>query len=162
MCGYCTGMKRLDGMKWSLFPAFIVWLVWWEKAGAGEMELGLKIAECKVRNHSCRGVKSGLWAERAVWATSSGEGRTGLGSEKASEANVPDDLGRRNYHIAIFQTLKVENLNNTGSVTKSGKVNAGMECRELNFKPAWITLPYWIEACSRPGGAKARTGRRTN
>ena len=26
------------------------------KAGAGEMELGLEIAKCKVRNHSCRGV----------------------------------------------------------------------------------------------------------
>ncbi|MBL7970895.1 MAG: hypothetical protein JNL03_05180 [Prolixibacteraceae bacterium] len=26
------------------------------KAGAGEMELGQKIAKCKERNHSCRGV----------------------------------------------------------------------------------------------------------
>ncbi|BBE19829.1 hypothetical protein AQPE_4017 [Aquipluma nitroreducens] len=30
------------------------------KAGAGEMEFGQDIAKCKVRNHSCRGFKSGL------------------------------------------------------------------------------------------------------
>ena len=68
-------------MKWSLFPAFFVWLVCWGKDGTGEMELGLEIARWKVRNHSCRGVKSGLWVQRADWATGSGEGRTGLGSE---------------------------------------------------------------------------------
>ena len=44
MCGTCTGMKRLDGMKCSLFPAFSVRTVYWEKAGAGGMELGLEIA----------------------------------------------------------------------------------------------------------------------
>lgn len=31
-------------MKWSLFPAFFMWLVYWEKAGTGEMKLGQEIA----------------------------------------------------------------------------------------------------------------------
>ena len=44
MCGSCTGMERLRGMKCSLFPAFFVWLVYGEKAGASEMELGQEIA----------------------------------------------------------------------------------------------------------------------
>jgi hypothetical protein len=35
----------------------------------------------------------------------------------------------------FFELKKVENLKKTGSVTKSGKVNAGMECRELSFSP---------------------------
>lgn len=30
-CGYCTGMARLAGMKWSLFPASR-----WEIAGLGK------------------------------------------------------------------------------------------------------------------------------
>ena len=28
------------------------------KVGKGEMELGLEIAKCKIRNHSCRGVNT--------------------------------------------------------------------------------------------------------
>jgi hypothetical protein len=37
-------MKRLDGMKWSLFPAFCGVFPAVGKAGAGKMKLGLEFA----------------------------------------------------------------------------------------------------------------------
>jgi len=74
------------------------------KAGTGEMELGQEIAKCKVRNHSCRGVNPAYELNERTERPVPVSPRTGLGSEKASEANVPEDLGRRNFHLAIFRT----------------------------------------------------------
>jgi hypothetical protein len=50
-------------------------------------------------------------------------------------------LALRNKRPVIFQILNYLKPKKTGSVTKSGKANAGMECPELSFEPAWITLP---------------------
>jgi len=36
--------EAIGWMKWSLFPAFFVWIVNWGKDGTGEMELGQEIA----------------------------------------------------------------------------------------------------------------------
>lgn len=42
MCGYWTGMERLDGMKWRLFPAFFVRFVCLEKPGQAKWNWGWK------------------------------------------------------------------------------------------------------------------------
>jgi len=52
------------------------------------------------------------------------------------------DRGEGIINLQFFKLKTVENLKKMGSVTKSGKVNSGMECPELSFKPAWITLPF--------------------
>jgi hypothetical protein len=56
-----TALERSDWMdEMELVPGLFDVGCGLEKAGAGEMKLGLEIARWKVRNHSCRGVKSGL------------------------------------------------------------------------------------------------------
>jgi hypothetical protein len=52
------------------------------------------------------------------------------------------DWGEGIINLQFFKLKTVENLKKTGSVTKSGKVNSGMECQELSFTTAWFTLPY--------------------
>ena len=92
-CGNLTGMKRLWRGEMELVSGFLRFgqCVW--KAGAGEMELGTDIALVQGKEPLLPWGSYGLWAERADWATGSGEARTGFGSEKASDANVPDEVG---------------------------------------------------------------------
>jgi hypothetical protein len=130
-------------MKWSLFPGFFLIGLCVEKGRGRRSGIG---AENRVNGRKGTTLAVGLNPayehsernERPVPV----RGEPVWGAKKRVKRMCWMTGGEGITNLQFFKLKKVENLKKTRSVTKSGKVNAGMECRELSFKPAWTTLSY--------------------